>query len=59
MDLSDGLDLSDVMGLLGGSSSGSLLGNLFGGGLFGGSKPDEKDDGLNGNALLQTLLQLM
>ena len=59
VDLSDGLDLSDVMGLLGGSSSGSLLGNLFGGGLFGGSKPDEKDDGLNGNALLQALLKQM
>ncbi len=41
VDLSDGLDLSDVMGLLGGG------------------RPDEKDDGLNGNALLQTLLKLM
>ena len=54
VDLSDGLDLSDVMGLLGGGSGGSLLG-----GLLGGKKPEEKDDGLNGNALLQTLLQLM
>ena len=59
VDLSDGLDLSEVMTLLGGGNSGGLLGNLFGGGLFGGKKPDEKDDGLNGNALLQTLLQLM
>ena len=55
VDLSDGLDLSDVMALLdGGNSGGSLLS-----GLFGGKKPAEKDDGLNGNALLQTLLQLM
>ena len=54
VDLSDGLDLSEVMTLLGGGSGGSLLG-----GLFGGKKPAEKDDGLNGNALLQTLLQLM
>ena len=54
VDLSDGLDLSDVMGLLGGSGGGSLLG-----GLFGGRKADEKDDGVNGNALLQSLMQLM
>lgn len=55
VDLSDGLDLSEVMTLLGGGgSSGGLLSSLFGG-----KKPDEKDDGLNGNALLQTLLQLM
>ena len=47
------VDLSEVMTLLGGGG-GSLLG-----GLFGGKKPTEKDDGLNGNALLQTLLQLM
>ncbi len=59
VDLSDGLDLSEVMTLLGGNSGGSLLGNLFGGGLLGGGKPDEKDDGLNGNALLQALLKLM
>ena len=54
VDLSDGLDLSEVMTLLGGGSGGSLLG-----GLFGGKKPSVKDDGLNGNALLQSLLQLM
>lgn len=59
VDLSDGLDLSDVMGLLGGGSGGSLLSGLFGGGLLGGGKADEKDDGLNGNALLQTLLKFM
>ena len=53
VDLSDGLDLSDVMGLLGGGSGG-LLSNLFGG-----KKTEEKDDGINGNALLQTLLKLM
>lgn len=58
VDLSDGLDLSDVMGLLGGNSGGSLLGSLFGG-LLGGGRPDEKDDGLNGNALLQALLKQM
>lgn len=55
VDLSDGLDLSDVMALLGGGNSGGSLLS----GLFGGKKPTEKDDGLNGNALLQTLLQLM
>ena len=55
VDLSDGLDLSDVMALLGGGNSGGSLLS----GLFGGKKPAEKDDGLNGNALLQTLLQLM
>ena len=54
VDLSDGLDLSDVMALLGGNGGGSLLGSLLGG-----KKTDEKDDGLNGNALLQTLLKLM
>ena len=54
VDLSDGLDLSEVMTLLGGGSGGSLLG-----GLFGGKKPSVKDDGLNGNTLLQSLLQLM
>ncbi len=54
VDLSDGLDLSDVIGLLGGAGGGSLLGSLFGG-----KKDDEKDDALNGNALLQTLLKLM
>ncbi|MGX8692653.1 MAG: DUF937 domain-containing protein [Clostridia bacterium] len=59
VDLSDGLDLSEAMTLLSGNSGGGLLSNLFGGGLFGGGRPDEKDDGLNGNALLQTLLQLM
>ncbi|MBR5430379.1 MAG: DUF937 domain-containing protein [Firmicutes bacterium] len=59
VDLSDGLDLSDVMNMLGGSqpqqsSGGGLLSALFG------SKPTvspaENDNALNGNALLQALL---
>lgn len=53
VDLSDGLDLSDVVGLLGGNSGGLLSG------LFGGRKANEKDDGVNGNTLLNSLLQLM
>ena len=53
VDLSDGLDLSDVMALLGGSSGGLLSS------LFSPKRPDEKDDGLNGNALLQALLKQM
>lgn len=60
VDLSDGLDLSDVMGLLGGAApSGGLLSGLKG--LLGGKKEEkeEKDDALNGNALMQTLLTLM
>lgn len=77
-DLSDGLDLGDVMAILGGgagqsgsllgggnSQAGGLLGGLLGGGmpsaggllggLFG-SNVDEKDDSLNGTALLSALL---
>lgn len=76
-DLSDGLDLGDVMAILGGgagqsgsllggnSQTGGLLGGLLGGGmpsaggllggLFG-SNVDEKDDSLNGTALLSALL---
>ncbi len=71
VDLSDGLDLSDVMGLFGGSApaqsqSGGLLGGLLGGGgiggllggLFGGKdKNDDKDD--DGNDLLGMLTALM
>lgn len=65
-DLSDGLDMGDVMaifgsgtqsgggllgGLLGGSSSGGgLLGSLFG------QNTEEKDESLNGTALLNALL---
>lgn len=63
-DLSDGLGLDDVMAIFGGGaqqSGGGLLGGLFGGakpsagGLFGQSK-EEKDDSLNGTALLSALL---
>ncbi|MBQ9686231.1 MAG: DUF937 domain-containing protein [Oscillospiraceae bacterium] len=54
VDLSDGLDLGDVMAMLGGGSvqsSGGLLGGLFG------KKPkEEKDAGLNGGTLLELLL---
>ncbi len=55
VDLSDGLDLSDVMAMLGGAKPepAGLLG-----GLFGKKKPakEEKDAGLNGATLLQLLL---
>ena len=55
VDLSDGLDLSDVVAMLGGAKPepASLLG-----GLFGKKKPakEEKDAGLNGATLLQLLL---
>ena len=67
-DLSDGLGLDDVMAIFGGGaqqSGGGLLGGLFGGakpsaggllgGLLGQSK-EEKDDSLNGTALLSALL---
>ena len=55
VDLSDGLDLSDVVAMLGGAKPepASLLGSLFG------KKPakeEQKDAGLNGAALLQLLL---
>jgi hypothetical protein len=55
VDLSDGLDLSDVMAMLGGAKPepAGLLGGLFG------KKPakeEQKDAGLNGAALLQLLL---
>lgn len=66
-DLSDGLDMGDVMAIFGGAaqSSGSgLLGGLLSGrpavgGLFGallGQDTNEKDDSLNGTALLNALL---
>ncbi|MBR5094521.1 MAG: DUF937 domain-containing protein [Oscillospiraceae bacterium] len=54
VDLSDGLDFSDLVGLLGGGKPTGLLGGLFG------KKPkQEKDDALNGNALLTALLGMM
>jgi hypothetical protein len=56
VDLSDGLDLSDLSALLGGGKRKTgLLGGLFGGS----SKKAEKDDALNGNALLQSLVSFM
>ncbi len=74
VDLSDGLDLGDVMAMLGGGQSaspvGGLLGGLFGGGqsaspmggllgsLLGGGV-QENDNSLNGNALMSALLSAM
>ena len=65
-DLSDGLDMGDVMAIFGSGApqSGGLLGSLLGGGgssggLFGallGGNKNEKDDSLNGTALLSALL---
>ena len=66
-DLSDGLDMGDLMAIFGGGSqsSGGLLGGLMGGGkpsaggLFGslfGQNTEEKDESLNGTALLNALL---
>lgn len=54
VDLSDGLDLGDVMAMLGGGQSqGGLLGGLLG------KKPKEESDAaVNGAALLQSLLSL-
>lgn len=75
VDLSDGFDLSDIMGMFGGSteqSSGGglgLLGSLLGGGqgggllggLFGGGADDGQEDQsqIDGSALLQSLAGLM
>ena len=72
MDLSDGLDLGDVMAMLGGTSQsaspvGGLLGSLLGGqssaspmgGLLGsllGSGVQENDNSLNGNGLKRQYL---
>ena len=53
VDLSDGLDLSDVMAMLGGSKPKPA--GLFGG-LFSSKPKEEKDENLNGSALLQLLL---
>lgn len=58
VDLSDGLDLSDVAALLGGgkvsASPFGLLGGLMGAGKT--NKKNEKDNSLNGNDLLSALL---
>ena len=63
----NGFDFTDLLGMFGGKpaqsqSSGipglGLLGSLLGGG-SGAQVPDEKDDNLNGTALLGTLMSLM
>ncbi len=74
LDLSDGVGMDDVMAIFGSaaagnSSSGGLLGGLFGGGkpaggllgaLFGGKQEEEvQDNGVNGNALLNLLMSAM
>ncbi len=59
VDLSDGLDLSDLTALLGG---GQVASNPFGllGGLFGGTgRKAAKDDALNGNELISSLMSFM
>ena len=55
VDLSDGLDLGDVMAMLGGArpSASDLLGGLFGGGV-----KEEKDNAINGASLLSSLLAM-
>ena len=55
VDLSDGLDLSDVLAMLGGDTPdmGDVLGGLFGGG-----KKSKKDDASSGLSLLSSLLGL-
>ena len=55
-DLSDGLDLSDVMALFGGAkpSAGDLLGGLLGGR----KSKEEEDPAVNGMSLLSSLLSL-
>lgn len=55
VDLSDGLDLGDVMAMLGGArpSASDLLGGLFGGGA-----KEEKDSSINGASLLTSLLAM-
>ncbi len=72
VDLSDGLDLTDVMGMFGGSTGSSggglgMLGSLLGGGsgggllggLFGGGQAKEDDSQIDGSDLLQALSGLM
>ncbi len=56
VDLSDGLDLSDVMAMLGGArpSASDLLGSLFGGK----EAKEEKDSAINGVSLLNSLLAM-
>ena len=56
VDLSDGLDMSDVMAMLGGArpSASDLLGGFFGGG----AANEEKDSAINGASLLSSLLAM-
>ena len=56
VDLSDGLDLSDVMAMLGGArpSASDLLSSLFGGKAV----KEEKDSAVNGASLLNSLLAI-
>ena len=56
VDLSDGLDLGDVMAMLGGArpSASDLLGGLLGGG----AAKEEKDSAVNGASLLSSLLAM-
>lgn len=63
VDLSDGFDMKDVMGLMGmaqgmagGQESGGGLGDLLGSFLGGGQKPSKKEDGTE---LIQALLGMM
>ena len=73
VDLSDGLDLSDLMGLFGGAASGSqsgqggLLGGLLGGantltgilgGIFGGKEEEKEDDGSQLLGVLSSLMKM-
>ena len=56
VDLNDGLDLGDVMAMLGGArpSASDLLGGFFGGG----AANEEKDSAVNGASLLSSLLAM-
>ena len=60
VDLSDGLDLSDLTALLGGGKvSGNPLGGLLGGLMGGKSKKAAKNDALNGNDLISSLVSFL
>lgn len=58
VDLSDGLDLSDLAALLGGGKAAANPLGLFGG-LFGSGRKAAKDNALNGNDLLSSLMSFM
>jgi hypothetical protein len=60
VDLSDGLDLSDLAALLGGGKVSSNPLSLFGSLMNGGqSRKDAKNNSLNGNDLLSSLMSFM